>query len=99
MVACFLPGVGFMKWPFVSRLRYELLEERLKDRDDRIAELVKVNQDLVELSKMSFAKPDEEEKPEPPKPHRRLAADIRREFSDAAWARKAESDAAKGVKK
>lgn len=84
-----------MRLPFVSRLRYELLEERLKDRDARIAELVKVNQDLVELSKQMRVAPDEEEKPEPPKSHRKLGADLRREFADGARERALKA----GVKK
>ena len=85
-----------MRWPFVSRLRYELLEERLKDRDARIAELVKVNQELVELSKQVRMMPDEEEKqPEPPKVSRKLGSVLRKEFADEARERLRKSGVAK----
>jgi hypothetical protein len=67
----------------------EILQERLADRDQRIAELLKLNAELIELSKTPpvAAKDEDEEPVEPQKPHRMLGAEMRQKFRKAAEAR------------
>jgi hypothetical protein len=91
-----------MRWPWVSRWRLELAEERLLDREQRIEELLSVNAELLELNKQITAAPpvaDPNEKPiEPQKAHRKLGADLRREFRERAETRWKEQQADKGSK-
>lgn len=77
-----------MRWPWVSRLRLELAEERLLDREQRIEDLLKVNDELIDLNRQLRSLPIEptlDEKPiEPPKQHRKLGAQIREDFRRGA---------------
>jgi hypothetical protein len=77
-----------MRWPWVSRLRLELAEERLVDREQRIDDLLKVNDELIDLNRqlrsMPAQSPQDEQPIEPPKPHRKLGAQIREEFRRGA---------------
>ena len=83
-----------MRWPWVSRIR-------LEDAQQQIAELKEANAKLLDLAlskPVAAAAVEDEMEPEPQKPHRKLGADIRREFRAAAEARAAEAKIHKGSK-
>jgi hypothetical protein len=82
-----------MNLPFVSRARFE-------DAKKQIADLKEANKQLltIALSKPTLSMESEAE-PEPQKPHRKLGAELRREFRIGAEARAAEAKANKGAAK
>ena len=88
-----------MKWPWVSRLRLQLAEERLADRDERITELLRINADLIALNKeIATAPAPPPDETESPNTRLRVVSNARRAFREAAENRFKELQAQKGSK-
>ena len=83
-----------MPFPWVSRARFD-------DAQQQIAELKAANAKLLELALLKSvpaAAPDEEKEPAPQRPHRKLGAQLRAEFREAAELRAAAANIDKGAR-
>ena len=80
-----------MKWPFVSRTKY--LEDQLAAAQQQIDDLIAVNEDLrlIALGKGVQVEEKKDEDPLSSRPHRKMGADLRAEFSREARLRQAAS--------
>jgi hypothetical protein len=83
-----------MTFPFVSRARFE-------DALQQIADLKEANAKLLELALSKSTQGivlEPEEQTEPQRPHRKLGAELRKEFREAAEGRFKQAQMQKGSK-